>query len=87
MLKHSLLLLALISVMGVAQAADKAEGNNGKAKANKQTSTQAPAKKGKADKRHSDERKQVHDCDSKAKAARAGDAVARKKMVSDCRKA
>jgi hypothetical protein len=87
MLKYSLILIALLSAVGVAQADEKAGGDT---KANKQTAPAAartPAKKGKADKRHTDERKLVHDCDKKAKSGRAADPVARKKMISDCRKA
>ncbi len=84
MLKHSLLLLALVCAMSVAQAADKADS-----KANKQAApaASANAEKGKAEKRQSDEHKLAHACDKKAKSARAGDAVARKKLMSDCRKA
>jgi hypothetical protein len=87
MLKYSLILIALVSAVGVAQAADKADINT---EANKQAAASAartPAKKGKADKRHSDDRKRVHSCDKTAKSARVADPVARKKMISDCRKA
>jgi hypothetical protein len=88
MLKYSLILIALVSAVGVAQAADKADINT---ETNKQATASAArppaAKKGKADKRHSDDRKRVHSCDKTAKSARAADPVARKKMISDCRKA
>jgi hypothetical protein len=87
MLKYSLILIALVSAVGVAQAADKADINTETNKQAAASAARTPAKKGKADKRHSDDRKRVHSCDKTAKSARAADPVARKKMISDCRKA